>query len=148
MAILKLVIFASSLFEKLLTFTIILGIPSKLLGMVIGIIEHFITVFIILYLLNLPFFNIDIINQSKYKDKILNSTPILSDLVGDTLDVVYEFADIKDKYEVINDSNQFNLETLDLFLKHKVVTVDAVKGLIESDKLKIVGVDSVLNKYE
>lgn len=148
MAILKLVIFASSLFEKLLTFTIILGIPSKLLGMVIGIIEHFITVFIILYLLNLPFFNIDIINQSKYKDKILNSTPILSNLVGDTLDVVYEFADIKDKYEVINDPNQFNLETLDLFLKHKVVTVDAVKGLIESDKLKIVGVDSVLNKYE
>lgn len=148
MAILKLVIFASSLFEKLLAFTIILGIPSKLLGMVIGIVQHFVIVFIVLYLLNLPFFNIDILNQSKYKDKILNSTPILSNLVGDTLDVVYEFADLKDKYEVINDPNQFNLETLDLFLKHKVITVDAVKGLIDSNKLQIVGADEVLKKYE
>lgn len=148
MAILKLVIFASSLFEKLLAFTIILGIPSKLLGMVIGIVQHFVIVFIVLYLLNLPFFNIDILNQSKYKDKILNSTPILSNLVGDTLDVIYEFADLKDKYEVINDPNQFNLETLDLFLKHKVITVDAVKGLIDSNKLQIVGADEVLKKYE
>lgn len=148
MAILKLVIFASSLFERLLAFTIILGIPSKLLGMVIGIVQHFMIVFIVLYLLNLPFFNIDILNQSKYKDKILNSTPILSNLVGDTLDVVYEFADLKDKYEVINDPNQFNLETLDLFLKHKVITPDAVKGLIESNKLQINGADEVLKKYE
>ncbi len=148
MAILKLVIFASSLFERLLAFTIILGIPSKLLGMVIGIVQHFIIVFIVLYLLNLPFFNIDILNQSKYKDKILNSTPILSNLVGDTLDVVYEFADLKDKYEIINDPNQFNLETLDLFLKHKVITPDAVKGLIESNKLQINGADEVLKKYE
>ena len=108
----------------------------------------FILVFIILYLLNLPFFNIDIINQSKYKDKILNSTPILSNLVGDTLDVIYEFADLKDKYEIVNDPNQFNLETLDLFLKHKVITVDAVKGLIDSNKLKIDGADNILNKYE
>ena len=148
MAILKLVIFASSLFERLLAFTIILGIPSKLLGMVIGIVQHFMIVFIVLYLLNLPFFNIDILNQSKYKDKILNSTPILSNLVGDTLDVVYEFADLKDKYEIINDPNQFNLETLDLFLKHKVITPDAVKGLIESNKLQINGADEVLKKYE
>lgn len=148
MAILKLVIFASSLFERILAFTIILGIPSKILGAVIGIIQHFVIIFIVLYLFNLPFFNIDIVNQSKYKDKILNSTPILSNMVGSTLDVIKEFSDLKDKYEVINDPNQFNLETLDLFLKHKVITVDAVQGLIDSNKLNIPGADSVLNKYK
>lgn len=148
MVILKLVIFASTLFEKLLAFTIILGIPSKILGAIIGIVQHYVFTFIILYLLSLPFFNISILNESKYKDKILNSTPILSNLVGDTLDVIYEFGDLKDKYEVIDDPNQFNLETLDLFLKHKVITVDAVKDLIANDKLKIKDVDSILNKYE
>ena len=147
-AILKLVIFASSLFEKILAFTIILGIPSKILGAVIGVVQHFIIIFIVLYLFNLPFFNIDIINQSKYKDKILNSTPILSNMVSGTLDVIKEFSDLKDKYEVVNDPNQFNLETLDLFLKHKVITVDAAKGLIDSNKLNIPGADSVLGKYE
>lgn len=148
MAILKLVIFASSLFEKLLNFTIILGIPSKILGAIIGVIQHFIIIFIVLYLLNLPFINIGIVNESKYKDKILNSTPILSNMVGNTLDVIKEFSDLKDKYEVINDPNQFNLETLDLFLKHKVITVDAARDLIASNKLNIPGADSVLNKYE
>ena len=164
-AILKLVIFASSLFEKILAFTIILGIPSKILGAVIGVVQHFIIIFIVLYLFNLPFFNIDIINQSKYKDKILNSTPILSNMVSGTLDVIKEFSYLKYKYEfgektveqfledypeyeVVNDPNQFNLETLDLFLKHKVITVDAAKGLIDSNKLNIPGADSVLGKYE
>lgn len=148
MVILKLVIFASTLFEKLLAFTIILGIPSKILGAIVGIIQHYVFTFIILYLLSLPFFNISILNESKYKDKILNSTPILSNIVGDTLDVVYEFGELKDKYEVIDDPNQFNLETLDLFLKHKVITIDAVKDLINNNKLKIKDVDSILNKYE
>lgn len=147
-AILKLIIYATDIFERLLSFTIILGIPSKILGAIIGVLQHYITIFIVLYLLNLPFFNIAIIKESRYNDMILSNTPVLSTMVGDTLDVIYEFADLKDKYEVIDDPNQFNLETLDLFLKHKVITVEATKDLIVAGKLKIDGVDSVISKYE
>ena len=122
-----------TIFERLLSFTIILGIPSKILGAVIGVLQHYITIFIVLYLLNLPFFNIAIIKESKYNDMILSNTPVLSTLVGDTLDVIYEFADLKDKYEVIDDPNQFNLETLDLFLKHKVITILGIKLKIQKN---------------
>ena len=46
---LKLLVFATKVFEKLLTMTIILGIPSKILGAVVGLIEGFVWFFIIFY---------------------------------------------------------------------------------------------------
>ena len=148
LGILNLLLYASRIFEKILTFTIVLGIPSKILGALVGIVQNYIVVFIALYLLSLPMFNISIVNESKYKDKILNNTPVLSNLMSDTLDVLKEFGELEKKYREIDDPNQFNLETLDLFLKHKIVSVDSVKNLVNSGKLKINGVENIIKKYE
>ncbi len=137
----------TKIFEKILTFTIILGIPSKILGAVVGVIEYFIIVFIGLYVCSLPFFTGNILNGSKYADKILNSTPILSTHVSKTMKVFKEFEELKDKYEVMNQASEFNLETLDLFLKYKVITVESTERLINQKKLDMPNVDSVLNKY-
>ena len=43
--------------------------------------------------------------------------------------------------------NEFNKETLDLFLKYNVVSIDSVDKLIKDNKLKIDGIDEVLVKY-
>lgn len=145
--ILRIVMFATKMFEKILKFTIVLGIPSKLLGLVVGLIEGFVWVFIILYVLNLPVFNITELNNSKLKNKILNNVPILSSFASSTNKVINEFLDIKDKYEVIDNSNEFNKETLDLFLKYDVITIDSVDNLIANKKLIIENVDEVLDKY-
>lgn len=145
--IMRLLIFASSIFEKILNFTIILGIPSKILGAVLGLIESFVWVFIVLYVVSLPVFNISFVNESKYKDKILKSTPILSGYVDKSIKVINEFTALKDKYENTPNANEFNKETLDLFLKYKVVTVDSVDLLIKKNKIGINGIDGVLNCY-
>ncbi len=145
--ILRIVMFATKIFEKILKFTIVLGIPSKLLGLVVGLIEGFVWVFILLYVLNLPVFNITELNNSKLKNKILNNVPILSSFASSTNKVINEFLDIKDKYEVIDNSNEFNKETLDLFLKYDVITIDSVDNLIANKKLIIENVDEVLDKY-
>ena len=63
--ILRVIIFATSVFEKLLKLTIILGLPSKILGCIIGLIEGIVWCFIILYIVSLPLFNIKQINNSK-----------------------------------------------------------------------------------
>ena len=55
---------------------------------------------------------------------------------------------MSDKYTNTDDSNEFNLETLDLFLKYKVVTVDTVKKLDDSGKINIEGIETVIDKYE
>ena len=55
---------------------------------------------------------------------------------------------MSDKYTNVENSNEFNLETLDLFLKYKVVTVDTVKKLDDSGKINIEGIETVIDKYE
>lgn len=145
---LKILTLATSIFEKILTFTIILGIPSKILGAIIGALEWFVLVFIGLYILNMPMVNMKELSSSTLAPKILNNTPILSGVIDDTNKVIAEFATIKDKYndKEVN-TNEFNKETLDLFLKYNVVTVNSVDKLVNDDKLKIDGIEEVLNKY-
>lgn len=72
----KILICVTKVFEGILKATIILGIPSKILGGILGVIQSLIYIFIVLYILNLPTLNIDL--NSKVADTILNKTPILN----------------------------------------------------------------------
>ena len=146
--LLKVLILATSIFEKVLNATIILGIPSKLAGAVVGVVQWFVIVFVALYALSLPVFNIVEVNESKMKDLILNSTPILSNFVDDSMKVVDEFAGIKDKYKDNNsNAEQFNKEVLDLFLKYDIVKVSSIDKLVEKEKLQINNIEEVLSPY-
>lgn len=145
---LKILMVATSVFEKILKMTIILGIPSKIMGAVVGALEAFVIVFISLYALSLPIFNISIVNDSNWKDTILNKTPILSAFSKDTMQVIDEFASIKEKYKDNNkNAEEFNKEVLDLFLKYDVVKVSSIDKLVEKEKLQINNIEEILMKY-
>ncbi len=145
---LKILMVATSVFEKILKMTIILGIPSKIMGAVVGALEAFVIVFISLYALSLPIFNISIVNDSNWKDTILNKTPILSAFSKDTMQVIDEFAGIKEKYKDNNkNAEEFNKEVLDLFLKYDVVKVSSIDKLVEKGKLQINNIEEILMKY-
>ena len=58
-----------------------------------------------------------------------------------------DHAGVNSIYPAGVDTNEFNKETLDLFLKYNVVSVDSVDKLIKDNKLKIDGIDEVLVKY-
>ncbi len=147
-AIYHFIVRMTGIVETILKFTVILGIPSKLLGMVVGFIETYIMVFIGLYCLSLPVFQIPMMNESGVRNTILNHTPGLSNVVRESLNVVDEFADLKEEYEDTTNKNELNKETLDLFLKYNVIRYDSAKELVDNGKLKIDGVESVLNKYK
>ena len=145
---LKALLMATGILETLLKFTIVLGLPSKILGAIVGLIENYIIVFFVLYILSMPnFLDVGFIKDSTYREPILKNTPILSNVAESTLAVLDEFKGLSDKYTATENSNEFNLETLNLFLKYKVVTVDTVEKLDDSGKIKIEGIETVLNKY-
>ena len=149
MIALKALLMATGILEMILNFTIVLGIPSKILGAIVGLIENYIIAFFVLYILSMPnFLEVDFIKNSTYREPILKNTPVLSRVAESTLEVLDEFKGLTDKYNESENSNQFNLETLDLFLKYKVVTVDVVQKLDDSGKIKIEGIETVLNKYK
>lgn len=147
-AILNVLIKITGIIEKILKFTIILGIPSKILGFVVGMIEGFIITFLILFFLRQPGFNLKIFDGSKLTDKILNSTPVLSQVAGgfvDTFNDLYELGN--DYYEQKMDENTLNLKSIDVMLEHKIVTPDYIVKLVDANKIEIVGIDSIVNKY-
>lgn len=144
----KFVLFASKLIETILNMTVILAIPSKILGCLLGLVEGFVVVFIALYVLNLPVFDQNILIGSKFKNNILNSTPILSNFVSNSVDVVEEFIDLKEKYETAPNAESFNYETLELFLKYDIIDTNSVVKLKDKGKLKINNIDHLINKYK
>ena len=144
----KILLFVTKVIEKILKATVILAIPSKILGLVLGLIEGVIISFVGLYILNLPIFDAKILSGSNYKNKILNDTPILSNYVSYSVDVIEEFTDLKVKYDSAPNAKQFNYETLDLFLKYDIVSPESVKKLDERGKLKVDNLDTLLNKYK
>ena len=115
--------------------------------MLIGIIDGFIWSFIIVFIASLPMFGIKEFENSKYKDKILNNTPVLSGMTSKSLDVINDFSSVKEKYEKSSNAKEFNRETLDLFLKYDVVSVKSADTLIKDGKIKIDNPDELLNKY-
>lgn len=148
--ILKILLAATSLFEKILNATIILGIPSKICGAIIGILHHYVLVFVVLYILTLTCFDFEIVNSSKYRGQIVDNTPILSDLIDDSINVVNEFKTLKQKYEdkTISES-EFNYSALELFLKYKLVDSSSVIKLIEKGKItSFDNYNELINKYK
>ncbi len=148
MIIFRILLLATAIFEKILNTTVILSLPSKLLGMIVGGIHYYLLAFIILFIVTLPVFKLDdTLSDSKLRDPILNKTPILSGLVDKTVNIIDEFNELGQKYKSNENADEFNLETIDLFLKYNIITVDSIETLNSKDKLQIDNLESVLNKY-
>lgn len=146
--VLNILIKITGVIEKILKFTIILGIPSKILGFIVGLIEGFVIVFLVLFFLKQPAFNLDIIKDSKLTDPILKSTPVLSPIAKKFTDTVNDLYELGNDYaEMKLDANTLNLKSIDTMLEHKIISVSYVEKLIDNKKIDIVGIDSVLNKY-
>lgn len=145
MIIYHVLLFVTGTIEKILKATIILSIPSKLIGFFIGLIENYIWVYLALFILTLPIFKIPDLYESKVATFMLKETPILSRYTKKTLDI-YE-----DIYEVIENkgsksTEKVNEEALDIMLKYEIITVESVDKLIEKNKIEINN-RSFLDKY-
>ena len=136
----------SGLVEKVLKATIILSIPSKILGFFAGLVENYIWVYLFLFVFTLPVFNITQIRESKFATNILDKTPILSKYTSKTLDIYNDLYAIIDNKQ--NKSNkQVNEEAMDLMLKYEIITPKSAHKLIDRNKVSVSD-DSFIKKYE
>lgn len=137
----------TSLLEKFLNYTIFLGIPSKILGFGMGLVEAYVWIFVFLYILTLPFFNIELINESQYKTRILTNTPIISHYTEKMMVAINEIYELKGVFAKETDSNVVNLKAIDILLNNKIVTVKSIEQLQADEKLKVSGLGPILDKY-
>lgn len=148
-AIYQIVLKISGVLQKIVNFTLILALPSKIGGFIIGLLEGYLMVFACLMLLVVPLKNVDMISSSKMISTIIHKTPLISLYTKDisnTITEVYALAD--DVANKTITTNEANLEMIDTMIKYNVVSKKTVEQLQVLDKLKQVkGLDSVLNKY-
>ena len=145
MAILQILIKITGVFEHILNFTIILGIPPKLLGAVFGFFEAYLFVFVALFLLNqLPATNA-FVSESAFASTITSSSPILSDITSSYYDAFEEILSIKDQN--MADKEEYNRKCLDILLKYGILDINSAEDLLDRRKLVIPNADSILDKY-
>ena len=135
-AVLIVLIKITNIFEKILKFTIVLGIPSKILGFLVGLIEGYVIVFCAILFLKQPAFNLKILNESTVAEVIVTSSPVLSNVISKTNE------SIRDIYEIIktynqNDKSKTNKEIIEVLLNYKIIDNNYLNKLIDKGKIKI-----------
>ncbi len=150
MALYSILIIASKIIEWLLKLTIILIIPSKIGGFIVGLFEGVVVSLIIVMLFSLPTLNLSIVEDSAVRNYLYNTSPIMGNVTRDTNNAIEEIIDLKDKFADSENKEEFNLSCLDSLLKHKVIKTGYAEKLINSDKLKInkARATSIVNRYK
>ena len=134
--VLKVVLTLTGLIEKILKATVILSIPSKLLGIVVGVIEMYVYLFLILVIVSLPIFDSSFLKDSKMNNFILNNTPVLSSVSEEIIDIYGDVYNIIDNRKG-KTNEQLNEEILKVLIDKKVVTKESAKKLVDRNKIHI-----------
>lgn len=137
MVVFNVILSITGVFEKVLKFTVILGIPSKILGFIVGLIEGYIVMFMVLFVLNLPFLRVDVVEQSRLREPILNSSPILSNVAHNANNAISDIYNLEKNFMNNKNVDYFNNETVRILLKYNIVTREYIDKLEASGKINI-----------
>ena len=132
--------------QKLLNLTILLNLPSKIIGALIGILEGILFSFILLYIGSVVNTTTKYVNESKCSSIILNDIPIINSVTNNLTKSTEEIYDTIVNNQ--NDTNKANLETIDILMKYDILSYDSANKLVQDNKLNIKGVNSVIEKYK
>mgnify|MGYP003289988087 CR=1 FL=1 len=147
-SILGILIKVTGIVDKLINFTLVFALPSKILGLVIGALQYYIFVFIAVFvLIQLPF-SADYFNGSKFSKWMLSNTPLLSNVTNDLYNSVTEVYDICVEYDNKENKEEGDYKALEVLLKYDIITPESVEKLVSKGKIKVEGTDELIEKYK
>ena len=136
MVIIKIIFNITDIINKLISVVAFIGLPNKILGAVLGLLETIIIVYFLscTFRVTMSFKGIEV--DPTLADDIIE-IPILKNTFGDAIDSLDEIGSLAKNYESINDKEEYNYESLKILLKYNVVTYDNAKYLVDNGKIKI-----------
>ncbi len=135
--ILNILLAVAGLLDKLLKATIILYLPDKILGAVVGFVEGVIISFILIFVLcQLPFTQGHVM-ESKYAHNVLNRTPIIRVVLANTTKTVEGINSLVSQYKNEEDKQSHNIAILNELIKYRIITADEVQKLINKNKMHL-----------
>lgn len=148
-SIFGIVVKATGILQKAVDMTIILTIPSKIGGAIVGFLQGYVVLFLLLTVLIIPLSSIGL-GESFLANKIIYESPLLSKSLGGVSEAIHDiFTLVGEGYDKDTAVNQMNLDTMDTLLKYNVIKPESAQILIDNNKLESVqGAQEIINKYK
>lgn len=137
----------TNIFEKILRWTFVFALPSKLGGAVIGFVEGVVVIFICLFVCLQFSGTRNYVRESKYADMVLTKTPFLGDAINPIYNSLQEIYKIAERYRDEPNKDSANLESMEVLLKYRVLDIKSAEYLVEKRKLTMPGVEDLIKKY-
>ena len=145
---LSLIIKISNIIEKLLDITIVFALPSKILGMVVGFLQSLAILYVALFIVSMPVFNLPFLSESKYAKVVLEKTPIMSKVTNDAVKTFNEIATFTKKEINIADIDDTNNKIVEIMLKNDAVSIESIELLVKKEKIKLNNYEELITKYK
>lgn len=137
----------SKILNKILNATIILGLPNKLLGAILNIIRYYIIIFIILFIATLIPMSSNYVKESNLGNRIVNNTPVLSDVTKDLNNSLNDIYDMLQEIDNDEEVKKGDAEALEILLKYDIISTETARKLYEAGKLDIENFEEMISKY-
>ena len=150
MAAYHVIVKVSGLVERLLKMSFILAVPTKIGGLIVGILEGVVISLIAIVILSLPVLKLGWVEDSAIRNYLYNVSPVIGNITGSMNDSVDEILELKEKFNNKENKEEFNLSSLDIMLKHSAMKVSLAEKLVNSGKLNIDPDKAmeIVNKYK
>ena len=128
----------SRVIQKIVNMTIILWLPSKILGGIVSLIKGYLIIMIISVLLIIPFGNLSIFRESKIMNYMLYETPIISNYTDNFIEPVKQIYDLSN--DISNETitaQEANKRSINIMIKYKITNQSTVNDLIKLKKLNV-----------
>ena len=143
----RLILMFTNVLETILKATIILEIPSKIIGLIVGFVEGVVICFLFLFVMMQFDTTREYITSSKYGDFILSNTPVLSKATDSIYSSLKEIYAIADEYKDSTDKSNANLKALEVLLRYKVIEPSNASVLVTTGKLDFPGAKELVDAY-
>lgn len=144
LSILGLLLKVTGILQKIIDYSIVLTLPSKILGIIAGLINAIIVIFIMLFVL----LNINSTRKYVYDSKVatfvLQRTFILSDATSEYYLSAEEINDTINQCKSADESKKCNANVTNILIKYDIISKEKVIELIDSNKLKNINKEDIL----
>ena len=135
--ILNILITLSGVIEKLLKMTIVLAIPSKILGLIVGAIEGLAFAFLVLFILfHIPA-TTNYVKDSTSGIILLERMPFMSTVMNKTTLALDEIVDMANDFKDNENRKELNIRVLSTLIHYNIISVEDVEKLGEDGKIDI-----------
>ena len=146
--LLAILIRVTGLIDRIVNKTLILSLPSKILGIVASVLQYYIFAFVLVFIMAQVPYTTKHVTESKAAPIILEKTPVMSTITNDIYHTVTEIYDIAIKADGDADKTKANYDALEVLLKYKVISTKNAKDLLDKGKLQVENSEELLEKYK